>query len=126
VSYWGVHIGVAGIVTAVVLLLVQPGWRYRGIVILASGCWAVIPDFHHALDAYPGLQASWKAVLHESVLTNLFWAHRWIDQADPGDSVPLSRAMWVVFFVVLVVTELLGRRYRDRKVGDTEIPPSHD
>ena len=114
-SLWGVHMGLAGIVTAVVLLAVAPGYRYRGTVIGVSMLWAVVPDFHHALGSVPRLQAGWKAVLHESALTNLFWFHRLIDRAEPGDSPLLSAAMWLVFGGVLVGIELVIRRHRGRE-----------
>jgi hypothetical protein len=120
VSYWGVHVGFAGITTALVLLVLAPGHRYRWPLIGASGLWAVVPDFHHALDAFPAAQATWKAVLHDSVVAELFWLHRWIDRADPGDSVPLSLAMWTAFVVVLVVTETLVRRRGRRERTTTE------
>jgi hypothetical protein len=104
--------GFAMIVTAVVLLLVSPGYRYRGPLVATSGIWAVVPDFHHALWFAPTLQARWKTVLHETVLTDLFWLHRTIDRADPRDSPGLSLAMWGAALVVLLGTELVIRRRR--------------
>jgi hypothetical protein len=44
------------------------------------------------------------------VLANLFWFHRWIDLADPTDSVLYSRLMWVALGVVLVAVEVAIRR----------------
>jgi len=112
VSYWGVHIGVAGITTALVLFLLAPTLPARRLVIAASGVWAVIPDFHHVLDPVPAIQSAWKATLHDSVLANVFWFHRVIDRADPGDRVVYSMTMWAVLLVVLVATELAIRRQR--------------
>jgi hypothetical protein len=110
VSLWGVHVGIAGITTALVLFVVAPGYRYRGLAVAASGAWAVAPDFHHALGAFPAIQALWRTELHTSVLANLFWFHRWIDLADPTDSVLYSRLMWVALGVVLVAVEVAIRR----------------
>lgn len=110
-SLWGVHIGVAGIVTVVALFVVAPGTRVRGVVVAASGLWAILPDFHHALDAFPRLQAQWFA-LHRSPLADLFWLHRTIDRVDPRDRVAFSLAMWTLFFAVVVATEFILRRRR--------------
>jgi hypothetical protein len=107
-------------VTALVLFVLAPGYRYRGVVVAVSGVWAVIPDFHHALDAFPVVQSSWKAILHQSVLTNLFWFHRWIDLADPGDSVLYSTVMWIALGTVLVAVEVAIRR---RQSGRPESGP---
>ncbi|AUV82761.1 hypothetical protein C2R22_14825 [Salinigranum rubrum] len=110
-SLWGVHVGVAGIVTVLVLFALAPGHRYRGVVVAASSLWAVLPDFHHALVWFPALQTDWRA-LHDSALANLFWLHRVIDRADPGDRVVYSLAMWGLFLAVVASTELAIRRRR--------------
>jgi hypothetical protein len=101
--------GLAGVVTLLVLYRVAPGSRYRGVVLAGSCVWAVVPDFHHVLGAFPALQASWKA-FHGSTLANVFWLHRAIDLADRGDSAALSLGMAVALLVVLVGTELALRR----------------
>lgn len=110
-SLWGVHVGVAGIVTVLALFALAPGHRYRGVVVAASGLWAVLPDVHHALVWFPALQTSWRA-FHDSMLANLFWLHHAIDHADPGDRVVYSLAMWGLFFGVVASTELVIRRRR--------------
>ncbi|WP_142859356.1 hypothetical protein [Salinigranum halophilum] len=113
-SLWGVHVGVAGITTVLVLFLVAPGTRYRGVVVVASAFWAVLPDGHHALDRVPTLQTQWRA-LHDSAFADVFWFHRLIDRSDPGDDPRRSLAMWGLFFAVVVGTELaLRRRRHDR------------
>jgi hypothetical protein len=114
VSFWGVHVGIAGITTAVVLFVLAPGHRYRGVVIGASGFWAVVPDFHHAMGAFPSLQTWWRATLHDSVVGNVFWFHRWIDLADPGDRILYSVVMWAALVAVVVTTELAIRWRRRR------------
>lgn len=108
-SLWGVHIGVAGIVTVLVLFVLAPGFRYRAVVVAASALWAVLPDFHHVLGGFPTLQTGWRAV-HDSAFANLFWFHRVIDRSDPGDDPVRSLAMWGLFLVVVVGTELVIRR----------------
>ncbi len=110
-SLWGVHVGVAGTVTVLVLFALAPGHRYRGFVVAASALWAVLPDFHHALVWFPALQTSWRA-LHGSVLANLFWLHHAIDRADPGDRLVYSLVMWGLFLAVVASTELAVRRGR--------------
>ncbi|WP_318568762.1 hypothetical protein [Salinigranum marinum] len=111
-SYWGVHIGVAGITTALVLFLLAPTLPARRLVIAVSGFWAVIPDFHHVMDPVPAIQSAWLAILHDSALANVFWFHRVIDRADPGDRVVYSMTMWAALLVVLAATELAIRRQR--------------
>lgn len=114
VSFWGVHVGIAGITTAVVLFVLAPGHRYRWIVIGASGFWAVVPDFHHLMGPFPSLQTWWKVTLHDSIVGNVFWFHRWIDLADPGDRILYSAVMWAALAAVVVTTELAIRWRRRR------------
>lgn len=111
-SLWGVHVGVAGIVTVLLVYRLAPGYRYRGPLDAASAVRAVLPDFHHALGRAPGLQRAWRTTLHESPLTDAFWLLRVIDRADPRDSPMLSPAMWTALLAVLVATECSIRRRR--------------
>lgn len=108
-SLWGVHIGFAGITTVLALFVLAPGTRYRGVVVLASVGWAVLPDFHHALGPFPALQETWR-MFHRSAFADLFWLHRVIDRSDPGDDPLRSLAMWGLFGAVVVGTELALRR----------------
>jgi hypothetical protein len=120
VSLWGVHLGVAGIVTVLVLFVLAPGTRARVVVVPASMLWAILPDFHHAfrfvpvLQQFPGVRARWRAV-HDSAFADLFWFHRAIDQADPRDRVAFALVMWALLLVVLVVTEVAIRRRRSAR-----------
>lgn len=117
-SLWGVHIGVAGITTVLLLFVLAPGTRYRGVVVLASVGWAVLPDFHHVLGGFPALQTAWRAV-HRSAFADVFWFHRTIDRTDPRDDPVRSLVMWGLFGAVVVGTELALRRRRSRG-HDTE------
>jgi predicted membrane channel-forming protein YqfA (hemolysin III family) len=119
VSFWGVHIGIAGSITALALYFVAPGFRYRWPVLAVSCGWAVIPDFHHVLDWAPTLQAHWRAA-HMSAYADLFWFHRLIDRADPRDRPEYALVMWGVFFLVLVGTELAIRRRQQQHERDRE------
>ena len=119
VSLWGVHVGVAGIVTVLLVYLLAPGYRYRWHLVAASAVWAVLPDLHHALGWAPALQRAWRTTLHESPLSDVFWLHRVIDRADPRDRPAYSLAMWGALLVVLVATEFSIRRRRRRARGST-------
>lgn len=119
-SLWGVHLGVAGIVTVLALFVLAPGTRARVVVVPASMLWAILPDFHHAfrvlpaLQRFSGIRTRWRAV-HDSAFADLFWFHRVIDQADPHDRVAFALAMWALLLVVVVVTELAIRRRRSAR-----------
>ncbi|WP_152042511.1 hypothetical protein [Salinigranum salinum] len=68
VSFWGVHVGIAGITTAVVLFVLAPDHWYRGVVAGAIGFGAVVLNVHHAMGVVPSLQTWWKATPHDSVV----------------------------------------------------------
>lgn len=101
-SRWGVHVGFAGIVT--VLLLAALGVRRarRLPLVAASGGWAVVPDLYHLA---PATRAWYKPLLHDSALADVFWLHRVIDRADPGDQVAFSLAGWAALLAVVLAVE---------------------
>ena len=101
-SRWGVHVGFAGIVT--VLLLGALGVRrlHRWVLTAGSGGWAVVPDLYHLA---PSTRGWYKPLLHDSALADLFWLHRVIDRANPGDQVAYSLVGWAACLVVFLLVE---------------------
>lgn len=101
-SLWGVHAGFGMLVATLVVGWLGWGRVRRWAVILSSGVWAVVPDLYHFV---PGTRAWYKPAVHDSWVANVFWLHRVIDRAEPGDSVELSVAVFGVFLVVFLVVE---------------------
>ena len=94
------HFAFGATCATVLVSVLRPGSRYDRTLILASGCWAMVPDLHQIA---PALVESW--ALHEAPLSNLFWFHGLLDAADPTDSPKLAAAMLGVFFLVTLVSE---------------------
>lgn len=91
-SLWGVHIGVAVIITTLVVGYAGVSRFSRWVLILASGAFATVPDWWWIFTErfVPGLQSQWVAqayrvVLHDSMLADLFWFHRVIDTVGTDD-----------------------------------------
>lgn len=105
-SYWGVHVGFAVVVTALVLSRTDLRRRTRWGVLVASGAWAVFPDLHNFV---PVIKPWFRPMFHQSMLTNVFWLHRFIDRVDPGDEVVFSFVGWVVALAVVLLVEFRGR-----------------
>lgn len=106
-SLWGVHMGFAGLVTAIVVARTDSSRPWRWTMIFLSCIWAIVPDLFHFV---PGIRSWYKPLIHDSLLSNLFWLHGLIDWLDPGDSIGYSIAMWIAFLVVFVTMELRVRR----------------
>lgn len=109
-SLWGVHVGLAVLVTSLVLYVIEPPRVYRWTIVAASGFWAIVPDMYWV---FPSLRPVLKPNVHDTALANLFWFHGWIDLADSGDSVPLSLAFGALGIVVLLAVEVKLEAGRD-------------
>lgn len=101
-SLWGVHVGIAGIVTTLVLARTRLPRARRWAITVTSGVWAVVPDLYHFV---PGTRAWYKPLLHDSAWANLFWLHRTIDRLDPRDRPGYSVAVFAVFLAVVLADE---------------------
>jgi len=110
VSLWGVHIGIAVILTTLLVgyfRLSRPrGWA----LVTISGVWATVPDWWWLFTGrfVPRLQSPWLArtyreLVHDSLLANLFWFHGVIDTVGTdgeGLSVLVGTTSLAVFLLV--------------------------
>lgn len=102
-SLWGVHVGVAVLVTTLILYVITPGREYRWVVIVVSGSWAIVPDLYWVV---PSLRPILKPHVHDTVVANLFWFHGWLDTVDPHDSPLLSLLIGGLAIVVVLRMEV--------------------
>lgn len=110
VSLWGVHIGVAVIITTLVVGYFRVSRFNRWGLIFLSGTFATVPDWWWVFTErfVPSLQIPWVAqpyrvVLHNSMLADLFWFHHVIDTVgtdDVSSSVIFAAGSLVVFLLV--------------------------
>lgn len=73
--------------------------QYDTPLIVASGIWAMVPDFWHVAPIYSGVFR----VLGHSVFGNVFWLHAAIDNVDPHDSSQVATVAVGVYFLVALV-----------------------
>lgn len=78
-----------------------PNRNYPRTIIIASGIWAMLPDFHWVV---PIFEAQFRAG-HGSVLANIFWFHQLFDLADPADSHRLAAVLLGVLLLVTLLAE---------------------
>ncbi|QZP38251.1 hypothetical protein [Halobaculum magnesiiphilum] len=70
--------------------------RYFMAISVASGVWAMMPDFWRVSPIY---ENAFREIGH-SAFGNVFWLHPLFDQADPSDSYRLAAVMVGVYFLV--------------------------
>lgn len=70
--------------------------RYQMALSVASGVWAMTPDFWRVSPIY---EYAFKEVGH-SVVGNVFWLHPLFDRADSADSYRLAAVVVGVYFLV--------------------------
>lgn len=89
-----------GALCATLLLAYLPvRTRYEFPVIIASGVWAMMPDFWRVTPVGGELFRG----LGHSLVGNVFWLHPLFDQADAGDTYRLAAVMVGVYFLVAVI-----------------------
>lgn len=77
-------------------------WVMSGAVL--SGFWALVPDFHHMLRiVHSGVESWYYVWVHETIVANLFWFHRFMDTVDPGNS---NGALFVALVFLLICVGL--------------------
>lgn len=105
-------VGLAG--GLVLLLLVDLQAREEFAVLLASGFWAIAPDFWWAFRefGYESIALRGRAV-HQSPISNLFWFHWLLDQLETGNN-NLEAGLALALLGVVAVGYY---RYNDWSVG---------
>jgi len=96
------HFAVGAIGATCLISYLLPDRTYTRTAIIASGIWAMLPDFHWVV---PIFEAQFRAA-HGSVVANVFWFHHLFDLADPSDSHRLAAvALGVLFLITLLAEE---------------------
>ncbi len=95
------HFAFGAICATLIISYGLPAQKYSRTLIIASGIWAMLPDFHWVV---PIFEAKFRAA-HSSVLANLFWFHQLFDVADPMDSQRLAAVMLGVLLLVTLLAE---------------------
>lgn len=125
-SLWGVHIGIAVIITTLVAGYLRVSLFDRWVLIFFSGVFASVPDWWWIFTErffphfqFPWLAQAYKEVFHDSMLANLFWFHGVIDIIGTDD-VFSSAIVSIISAVVFLSTEYylsLGRTDIDEIVA---------
>ena len=88
--------------------------RYFMALSVASGVWAMMPDFWRVSPIY---ETALRELGH-SVFGNVFWFHPLFDQADSSDSYRLAAVMVGVFFLVGMI---YAERHQDEPMFRVDI-----
>ena len=70
---------------------------------VASGIFAMIPDFHHVLPVYSEIYFE---LIHESVFATVFWGHYLLDIYDVSDSNYILFVCLIYLCVTICIREL--------------------
>lgn len=95
------HFAFGAICATVIVTYLLPNLKYSRTVIMASGLWAMLPDFHQVA---PIFETQFRAV-HDSVMANVFWFHQLFDLADRHESRRLAAVMLGVLILVTLLAE---------------------
>ena len=95
------HFAFGAVCATLLISYLLPEQKYSRTLIIGSGIWAMLPDFHHVV---PIFEAQFRAA-HYSLLSNLFWFHQAFDRADSGDSHRLAAVMLGVLLLVTLLAE---------------------
>lgn len=98
------HFAIGAVLTVVVVTILIPNVRYPRSWAIAGGLWAMLPDASKLYDSPTTL------AFHDSILAELFWAHRALDRADPTDSTIWATVALAALFGVTLAAE--RRSYR--------------
>lgn len=95
------HFAFGAAATMLVVTFLVPRVPYPRAASVLGGIWAMVPDAHHLSPVY----VTRLKALHDSVLANLFWAHRFFDAADPADTNEAALLAVAFFLAATVVAE---------------------
>lgn len=95
------HFAFGAICMTVIVSYLLPSIRYSRTLVIGSGCWAMVPDFHQIAP----LRQSLFAGAHSSIYANLFWFHRIFDIVDRGDSHRFAAVMLGLLLLVTLLAE---------------------
>jgi hypothetical protein len=107
------HFAVGATGATLLLAYLPVRTRYDVSIVVASGCWALLPDFWRVTPIYRGAVRE----LSHSALGNVWWLHAALDRADPTDSARLAA---VALGVYLLVTVIYAERRGDGPGVDRE------
>lgn len=112
------HFAVGATLTVLVETYLVPNVPYPRTIAILGGLWAMVPDANKVSPVF----RSELSALHSSPLADVFWFHRSLDLADPGDTVAVAVVSLVVLFVATVVSERRSYRAlrRVRELADSE------
>jgi len=100
------HFSFGAALTGLLIYVLRPGMRYSRSVALLGGIWAMLPDVQHISPVYHEELARF----HDSAIVDVFWGHRFLDLADPGDTAEVAAVAVGFLFLVSVLLETHSRR----------------
>jgi hypothetical protein len=106
------HFALGGLLTALVLSVLWPSFRFSRTAVLLGGGVAMVPDLEKLTPVYRR-ELAW---LHDSAWADLFWFHRALDRADPADDPLVAVGLFVAFLVGSLLAELYAD-YRSRRLA---------
>ncbi|ELY63458.1 hypothetical protein [Natrinema versiforme] len=104
------HFAVGALCATLLLAYLPVRTEYDAPLVVASGVWALLPDFWRVTPIYSGAFRD----LGHSALGNACWLHSVFDRADPHESTRLAAVMLGVYFLATVI-------YAERRRSDPDI-----
>ena len=95
------HFAFGALCATLLVSYLLPNLKYSRTVIMASGLWAMLPDFHQVA---PIFEPQFRAI-HDSAVANVFWLHQLFDLADRHESPRLAAVMLGVLILVTLLAE---------------------
>lgn len=93
------HFAIGATLTAVLVWLVAPTYRYRGTLTVAGGIWALIPDFYYISPVFFSELRGIKG----SPLGNVFWFHRYLDGLMQGQGSRRTAGLAITGLLVVIL-----------------------
>jgi len=93
------HFAIGATLTAILVWLVAPTYRYRGTLTVAGGIWALVPDFYYISPVF----FSELRGIRGSPLGNVFWFHRYLDSLVKGRGSRRTAGVAIAVLLAVVV-----------------------